>query len=280
MKKSVDFNNISDELRKEYTLKPGDVRIFEVLGIHEDKEGNKRIPSMVFIPNRDTIFDKPQNEFVDIANLVTAFPSPDGKYSFKDIIFTRRGNGMISCNGRSAIDRELYMYLALCNYNKSNPDRDPAIKPLFRELNVDAESRAKLEVAAGKTKLQAWLFEASVAQVKALGLKLGIRGWKVISELKVQIMGVIDSNPDHVSGLITDVERAGDMPELVQSLLDSGLIKYSGSKHAWVYSSGEGKIKPGVRGAKKPEQLEIFAEWLNSEEGSETAEALRDLLNS
>ena len=280
MKKSVDFNNISDELRDKYSLKPGDVKVFEVLGIHEDKEGKKKIPSMVFIPNRDTIFDESSNEFVDIANLVTAFPSPDGKYSFKDIVFTRRGSGMISCSGRSAIDRELYMYLALCNYNKSNPNRDPGIKPLFRELNIDAESTAKLEAAAEISKLQTWLFEATPSQVKALGSKLGLRGWKAISQLKVQLMGIINDTPDHVASLITEVERAGDMPELIQTLIDEGLIKYSGSKHAWVYSSGEGKIKTGVRGVNKPEQLDIFAEWLNSDEGSETASALRKLLNS
>ena len=279
MKKSNDFNNITDEFRKRYTLKRDEVKIFEILGISTDAEGKKLIPNMVSIPTRDIIWDDVQEEYVDIANLKTGYPNADGTYNFEKIWFTRRSNGMIACSGKSAKDRELYMYLAMSNYNESNPNRDPSVKPFYRERSLEAEAKSEIEQAMEKQEVMSWLFKATDSQVKLLSRELGQTGFKTVAEMKVGIMELIDTNYNAVAPAITKLEKVGDMPALISAALEAKVIKYDGRKHAWTYASEKGgTIKAGVRGATKPEQNIAFAEWLNSKEGAKAVATIKELI--
>lgn len=279
MKKSADFNNITDEFRKRYALKRDDVKIFEILGISTDAEGKKLIPNMVSIPTRDIIWDDVQEEYVDIANLRTGYPNADGTYNFDKIWFTRRSNGMIACSGKSAKDRELYMFLSMSNYNESNPNRDPSVKPFYRERSLEAEAKSEIEMAMEKQEVMSWLFKATNSQVKLLSIELGQTGLKTVAEMKVAIMELIEKSYNQVAPLMTKIDKVGDMPALVESAVSAKLIKYDGRKHAWTYASEKGgTIKSGVRGANKAEQNIAFAQWLNSEEGAKAAAAIKELI--
>lgn len=278
MKKAQDFNNISDDLRKKFTLKRDDVKIFEVLGISTDAEGKKVIPNMVSIPTRDVIYDEASGQYVDIANLKTGYPNPDGSYNFDKIWFTRRGNGMIALSGKSAKDRELYMYLAMSNYNQSNPDRDVSMKAFYKERDIEAEAKQEITSAMERTEVLDWVFKAKNAQVKLLVKELGLKGFKSVSEMKVAIMGMVTNNYIAVAAKIDKVEDVGDMPDLIDAAVEAKLVKYDGRKHAWIYVGQEGTIKSGVRGANKNDQKIAFAQWLNSEDGKEAAEAMKDML--
>ena len=276
MKTSKDYNNISPELRKKLTLKPGEIKIFEVLGIRNNG-AEKVIPALVKVPSRDTIYDKSKGEFVDIAHLKVAHPDSSGNYRFEPIWFTKRTNGMIACNGSNPRDREAYMFLALSNHNESNPDRGTHARALYREIDIDKEATDKINKEQEIDNVRKWLFEASDASVKILGNKLSLTGYRVVSELKVAIMGIISKSPDAVSKLMTEVDAVGDMPLLIDRAVKSKIIKYDGRKHSWVYSDG-GAIKSGVRGASKVEQKQAFASWLNSDEGEKAVKAIKDLL--
>lgn len=279
MKTSQDFNNISPELRKQFTLKRDEVRIFEILGISTDSEGKKLIPNMVSIPVRDTIYDTTKEEYVDIANLKTGYPNADGTYNFEKIWFTRRSNGMIALSGKSAKDRELYMYLAMSNYNQSNPERDPSTRAFFRERSLEAEAKSEIEMAMEKQEVMSWIFKATSSQVKLLSRELAITGRKTVAEMKVAIMELIEMNYSAVAPKIAKLERVGDMPELIDKALKAKVIKYDGRKHAWTYASDKGgTIKTGVRGASKPEQNVAFAEWLNSPDGAKAVATIKELM--
>lgn len=279
MKKSADFNNITDEFRKRYTLNRDEVKIFEILGISTDAEGKKLIPNMVSIPTRDIIWDDVQEEYVDIANLKTGYPNPDGTYNFEKIWFTRRSNGMIACSGKSAKDRELYQYLSMSNYNESNPNRDPSVKPFYRERSLEAEAKTEIEMAMEKQEVMSWLFKASNSQVKLLSVELGLTGLKTVAEMKVAIMELIEKNYNQVAPFMTKIDKVGDKPALIEKALSAKIIKYDGRKHAWTYASDKGgTIKAGVRGATKNEQSIAFAEWLNSKEGAKAAAAIEELI--
>ncbi len=279
MKTSHDFNNISAELRKQFTLKRDEVRIFEILGISTDSEGKKLIPNMVSIPTRDTIYDPYLEEYVDIANLKTGYPNSDGTYNFEKIWFTRRSNGMIALSGKSAKDRELYMYLGMSNDNQSNPDRDPSARAFFRERSLEAEAKSEIEAAMEKQEVMSWIFKATDSQVKLLSRELAITGYKTVAEMKVAVMELIEENYNAVAPKITKLEQVGDMPDLINKALEAKVIKYDGRKHAWTYASEKGgKIKSGVRGASKTEQNIEFAKWLNSEEGAKAAATIEELI--
>jgi hypothetical protein len=279
MKTSHDFNNISPELRKQFTLKRDEVKIFEILGISTDAEGKKLIPNMVSIPTRDTVYDSFLEEYVDIANLKTGYPNADGSYNFDKIWFTRRSNGMIALSGKSAKDRELYMYLAMSNHNESNDDRDPQARAFFRERSLEAEAKTEIEQAMEKQEIMSWLFKATDSQVKLLSRELGLSGYKTVAEIKVALMELINNNYNAVAPAITKVEKVGDMPELLDKALEAKVIKYDGRKHAWTYASEKGgTIKAGVRGANKADQNIAFAEWLNSEEATKAVATIKELI--
>ena len=278
MKISNDFNKISEELRKKHTLDRDEYKIFEILGISVDSEGNKKIPNMVSIPTRDVIYDSNLNEYVDIANLKTGYPNADGSYNFEKIWFTRRSNGMIAFSGKSAKDRELYMYLSMSNFNKSNPDRDPSSKAFFKERDIEAEAKEELTEAMERSEVLDWVYKGKNAQIKLLARELGLTGHKTVAEMKVAIMGLINSNHNAVSTKISKIEDVGDMPDLIDKAVEVKLIKYDGRKHAWVYVEKEGLIKTGVRGLHKADQKIAFAQWLNSSEGAKSAEAIKDMM--
>lgn len=160
MKSTKTFNNISDKLKAEIpTLKPGQVVTFQMLnGIpnpEPDEKERSRNPILYGKSQVQTNFriydpyvkDGAGNEvggYVDVGcvDIWGANGVPDkfrllvpgmGEYS--------QFQGKFSLHAGNIRDEELYEILWLSNEREGNPHRDKSVAPLFKIVDVKADSR-------------------------------------------------------------------------------------------------------------------------------------------
>ena len=277
MKKCKDFNNISKELRDQFTLGKNQTKVFRVLGVR--KVGDEIIiPSMVKIPSVDIIYDPHSEQFVDICMVKNAYPNPTtGKYDQYRIEFNKSNGGCFVLKGSNPYHRELYMFLALSNYNASNKNRNKTVTAFYEELNISAEVESKMEMEKNRMACMNFVFTASASQLKLLGNKLGLNSYKTIADLKRFLMQKVERNANSFYEVMISVERVGEVPILINQLLEAKIIKYDTSRHLWVHTDGGDKIHIGTRGIPKAEQILVFAEFLNSEKGKAVKQKLEKL---
>jgi len=127
MEKQI-YNNYSDKVRPK--LKKGQTVVYELLGPLREE---------YFIPNTDLI--KINDEPVQIAAIRRI--QPDGKPEFFNITFQARSNCRIILSGNSARDAKLYEFFELCNFNKSNENRDENAKAIFKRYDREEISKTK-----------------------------------------------------------------------------------------------------------------------------------------
>lgn len=95
----------------------------------------RELPFMSGVPTKDTIVEKD-----DDGNEITVEIS----YS-KDITFFKSRAGAIFLNSQKAEDLKKYEYMERCNYNASNPNRDPSKPAIFERVDRAAQRKAKAE---------------------------------------------------------------------------------------------------------------------------------------
>ena len=87
------------------------------------------MPSIAFMPEVDRVYDKENDEYIDIANIKSL--GVGGKPIIEPVAFSKQTQGKMLLRGSKTGDREIFQYLMLSNYNKSNPNRDTSVNPLF-----------------------------------------------------------------------------------------------------------------------------------------------------
>ena len=159
MKSTKTFNNISDKLRSEIPkLKPGERVLFQMLnGVPnpepDEKERSKSpiLYGKIQLQTNFRIYDPYQKDesgtevggFVDVGCVDTwlnghpdrfkCFVPGSGEYT--------QFQGKFELVGGNVKDEELYEILWLSNQREGNPHRDISIEPMFKIVDLKADTR-------------------------------------------------------------------------------------------------------------------------------------------
>lgn len=158
MKSTKQFNNISDELKKQIPkLKPNEIVVFQMLnGVPnpepDDKERAKQgevLYPKVQIMTQFRIFDKFKNEYVDIVladGWIGEVPSrarcfvPGNENGLQGSRF----QGKFQVMGGVVRDEELFEVLFLSPQRKGTPCPDPSVEQIFELVDVKAGNTEKV----------------------------------------------------------------------------------------------------------------------------------------
>jgi DNA-dependent RNA polymerase auxiliary subunit epsilon len=170
--KATDFNLLSEKMIKK--LKPNERATYRVLNVRPDLDnpGKLLMPSALQIPSTDIIFDKGKDDFVPIAAIERT--DLEGNPVYINIVFNSTNLGYLFLNGSNAVHQKIYQFIEVCNYNESNPDRNPEFEAFF--ARVDAVKEAKNERNLRKLIVKAVNLALDLDDIKAreVALALGI----------------------------------------------------------------------------------------------------------
>jgi len=237
MKKTKLFNDLSPELIAKTKLKPGEQVVYRVTGIQPNPfDPNKwAIPAAKNVPPTDQIWDPIKQDYVDIAAVRSV--SPDGNHTFHDIyFFGNLGGHMILVGGRAA-DQEIHSYLSICNYNGSNPDRDPS-KEIYFEL-VDEAVKSEKERKTRNIKREALNAAAdlSAEEVRTYTAALGQDDTAKVEVLRNRLEEMADHDPESFMDLINNKQAV--MKATINRALNKGIINFDSEQSRFTWPNGE-----------------------------------------
>jgi hypothetical protein len=159
MKKVGTWNNLPDDMKVE-PIKKGTTVLYRLINYSVDntdptKPNRKVWPKAIKIPTLDRIINPKTNDIVGIG--VVNSVDRDNNPSI-DTFWVRgmENDGFFLLSGDSIKDQYYHWYFSLCNFNRSNLNRDTSIEALF-EL-VDAPGDAKKELKKFDIELEALNF--------------------------------------------------------------------------------------------------------------------------
>jgi ribosomal protein L20 len=237
MKKTKLFNDLSPELIAKTKLKPGEQVIYRVTGIQPNPfDPNKwAIPAAKNVPPTDQIWDSIKEDYVDIAAVRSV--NPNGDHTFHDIyFFGNLGGHMILVGGRAA-DQEIHSYLSLCNYNGSNPNRDPS-KEVYFEL-VDEAVKSEKERKTRNIKREALNAAAdlSAEEVRTYIAALGQDDTAKVEVLRNKLEEMADHDPESFIALINNKQAV--MKATINRALNKGIINFDSEQSKFTWPNGE-----------------------------------------
>lgn len=227
LKKVLHYNNVSAELLKTVPkLKKGEVVRFKSNSIKADDKSPRKFtgPYMENIPTTDTIFDKSQDRWVEIAYADQTNTSKGESIAVMRTIKFVAPLGEIACTGGIAKDEYLYYFLMLTNANGSNENRDTSKSVYFTV--VDDEKAAKEKRSARNKKLDA-LNKATAMTPEEVRDFIASTGGNDKADLEVQreiVESWADKDPEEFLKKATDV--SANLKATVKRALDQGVLKF------------------------------------------------------
>lgn len=217
--KASDFNLLSEKMVRK--LKPDQRVTYRVLNVRPDPDNYGRflMPAALQIPSTDIVFDKGTGEFVPIAAIERT--DLDGNPIFINIVFTASNAGYLFLNGNNAVHQKIYQYIEICNYNESNPDRNPEFEAFFS--CIDAQKEAKSERGIRKLIVKAVNMALDMDDMKAkeVALALGIDG-ETTEEIRNALEDYAGDNPEEFMQV---AERASlEFESLIKEAIKRGII--------------------------------------------------------
>jgi len=171
--------------------------VYELTGLkrnpmREDKDV-KEAPFMSGVPAKDRIVEviKGKNGEPDETRVVDIMfiERHEGNVPIPgSIIFYKAQSGAIILNPNKANDIKKYEYLERCNYNESNPNRDPKVNPIFKRVNKAADlakKRAKTDEL-----VDALIAVRKLTTVELRRLAIGLN--------------ITAEDPNEIAGLVSD----------------------------------------------------------------------------
>lgn len=219
---------------------PNKVVIFELLGIKEDPEnfGRKIIPAVALRP-LDVIMVDGEPESIACIESV----NHDGVATLESVIFSGYSHGRVFLDPTNPMDHMRYKFMTLCNYNASNPDRNPNVEPVFRLVDEEKEAKAKLEIEAKDNKALELFFVLKDSEVATIGGLIGLQGEDAV--MKVNLLNWLKENPNKFTKLVDGIKEIAPEMEMVlyglknQLLIDNKVtreILYGPDKDKVVFS--------------------------------------------
>ena len=246
-----DYNNISDELLKKVPkLKRGQTAKYRVAGSYNPKTKKYHLVSSMHIPATDTIYDPGHDDWINIAMIDRV--SADGKPQFIDLWIDEQTNNTIILNGSHNRDRKIYQFFELCNFNATNPNRDPSAPKIIEKIDDVANYLAEHEKSerrrAALDMVREWTDDQIIEYWERIDpstrVSLKASNGKGIDEkyfkyLKARLFDIAEENPEkfvtaQYSGTKTPDEIAG----IITRAKDLGLFKLSSKMGKFYWPDG------------------------------------------
>ena len=263
MIKTKEFNNVETIP----VLKRTDIKVFQYLDIKPDpnNKGQFIMPSIAFMPKVDRIYDPKKDDYVDIANIKSL--GIGGAPVIEPIAFTKQTQGKLMLRGNKTGDREIFEYLMLSNYNKSNPNRDTSIKPLFELIEptrVAKESRSQRSLRRDAMNVAA---ELSASEVREFISSMNKDETRDISVLRDELETMAEKDPKQFIALSKDKNKS--IQSNVKKAIDKKIIKFDKASSSFVWV-GTGETIVQVPRSSKSSYLQGFTNFVLSNKNGES----------
>jgi hypothetical protein len=276
-----------EEILKKNRPKPGEVAIFEILGIKTmtDELGRTRVQmknSVSVTPTDRIMFTDPSTgeaSIIDIAHKPRQVPirAKDGTTSnairFEKIRFTKEGFGQIKVYGSRPDQIGTFDYLFLSNYNVSNKEKPwhvPKSLYSFKLLEPKKSAMEKLKEKRSIAKAIDKVMDLSKEQARDLYIKFGLKGvhpdFGELEEFQLALSSYAEKHPEAI--LTAKFSGNSELDIFAQGLLDEKVITYTKGKF---YYQDEVIAK---NNPKKGKPIESLKEYLLSPEGEKFKETV------
>ena len=260
-------------------LKQGQKVAYELVNVRKDALDPERkrlaIPVIKEIPIRDRVLIN--DEYVDIA-YITGY-TQGGKPVFGRIRFGNEedieASGKLIIRGGSARAQAQYEYMEQTNYNESNPNRNPAVQPIFRKVDYKErlkEKRTEREYLKEALNISSDMTASMVAQI---AIALNYRD-EDPNQLRGRIEEFAMINPKKFIALTENKDL--NIMEIYEQAKKKGLVKSDIQTRKIMSQSGEmlttWSPEPNVNDAEK------FVLFVKSDEGSKFYDELKIQLKS
>lgn len=199
---------------------------------------------------------------------------PTDRKSRNDVIIIE--NGKIDVVPKQ--QRNLIEYLKMCNYNLSNPNRNPKIRGLFQFNDVVSKAEREYDATKSITKAKYLVstLEGNYRRLQDIALLLHMDGNATEKQLLMALTQKCETNADLIITTISEDKAQVDL--IVTKALDLGLIEFTGT--AYRYAGQDENIK-GFRGKQNSDvAFKIFVKWLGDDEGQGDLLNIEKLLNA
>lgn len=231
------MNDISKQITP---ILPKENVTYRILGIKPDKlnPGKFKIPASVRIPARDTIIDKGDGkqkviECIKSATVVLdELGRPKTINRLMEIVFYKTGQGLIVINPKTNADIILYNYMEICNYNKSNPNRDTSIKALFERIDLKADAQRDIDKAKEVVEAITIALTADEETLRGMAPGMKLSAHIDIDQLRLEMKAKAEKNPELFIHN-TSPKAADVIKEQYEKAMHTGVIEFEGKSNSW-----------------------------------------------
>jgi hypothetical protein len=194
----------------------------------------------------------------------------------KFIVAGLANNGMFSLHGSQPSEVEIYEFLELCNANASNPNRNPAVTPIFRR--IDKVKDAKQATASIDALTEALVFTKSMTEedMRQFAASMGWNENVDMGILESQVKTFAKSEPEKFLRLIMD--EGVRVQAILKKAIDKELITWDAAQYKFHWANGN--IIATLDRVAGKSNLQLMAEWvLTSTNGTAILESIERLLD-
>ncbi len=283
MKVVGNVNNISDAIRPP-KLKPGETVVYKLLcGVENpDNEQRKTVPILYpqskTIPSKDRIWDKGKQDFVDIAIVESVV----NMGSYTDIkprklsVAAKANSGTFSCTGGNVVEEEIYEFVELTNTNRSNPERDESVEPLFERMDAEKDSKDRSRKRSVLLEAMTYAQSMTDGDVKTFAASVNWNEAEPIDILRDKVEAFAEKDPAGFTKVVEGKDR--DAKAIIKRAVDAGKIGYDTEQHRIVLN-GQTLIK--LERSESTDWLTQAAEFcLHSQKGQKVLTTIKGLLSA
>ncbi len=222
---------------------------YRVLNIKADKQnkGRLKMPATIRVPNIDTIYDPGDKSVKTIKYIVGQRAVDDGKGNTKlvdrlgDIFIERNNNGCITINPKVKRDIQLYQYLEITNYNRSNPNRDPNVTPLFERLDMVKKAKDDFEQSLAANEAVSQALNMPFEDLKIMAEQMQVPTNRDPYEVRMAMKVKAEQHPAlFLSNTVVD---AGvKIESQIQEAKEKEIITYDEEERRWIWGFNKALI--------------------------------------
>ena len=241
--------------------------IYKLAEVRKLEDGTFEGPFIRNVPATDRI--QQGGEYKDIA-AISKIGKGGEVQQFTDILFLKTNGWELVLDPKSIVENEIIQYLELCNYNVSNPNRDPQAEAIFYRLDPVKDASENLS----KDKLlNDAIYRAFNMDVDALKQYIASRGQSDTQDVAImRQLAVAAAKADPEAFLSLDVNQEVYAATITRAK-DKGIIKFDDSAKAWKWVDTNEVIR---KIPKTSEAIQGFASYLKTEEGKAVFQSLQE----
>lgn len=243
LKKLGVYNDFSEDLKKAIALpKRGTQISYRFLDVYFDPmSGDSFYKAHLKIPPFSRCFDPGKNEWIEVGlvNGIDSYGNPIPNRIRRIWVSPQENAGMLHITIGNSQDDELYQYLELASFNKSNPNRDEEIHAILERVNFEEEAKENRQALRMKRDALIKAAALSKEEVYNLTLLLGYDTELSEEEMRFNIEDYAENEPEDFTYRIND-KQVGIKSLVAQAIaLEVAYIDVEDRKLKWTDSDGE-----------------------------------------